>query len=51
MLHNFDSDMTFQLPEPAQFVETRTGDLVYVMLKSEVKDRLTSLGGTSIKSI
>ena len=27
--------MTFQLPEPAQVVETRTGDPVYVMFKCQ----------------
>ena len=29
------SHVTFQLPEPAQVVETRTGDPVYVMFKCE----------------
>ena len=33
--YNFDSDVTFQLPEPAEVVKTRAGDPVYVMLKRE----------------
>ena len=33
--HNFNSDVTFQLPKPAQVVEARTGDPVYLVLKCE----------------
>ena len=34
-IHNLDSDVTFQLSEPAQVVETCTGDPVNVMFKCE----------------
>jgi len=45
--------MTFQLPVPAQVVEARTGDPVYVMFKCEftvqqnpkVTNNITRLGG------
>jgi len=35
LLHNLDSHVTFQLPEPAQVVEACTGDPVYVVFKCE----------------